>query len=401
MSDTNRNYILFDDNHRDHLLPFTFIRPVAEIRIGILTIREKWEKFTGQHFSWLTQDYLREKFPLQAGDDNIVVNGSITPNKALLGEINSIKKGEVLMSDSVFIAGWLDRSSIDNFDGLPPKGTLQKQTSSAFNHITKLWHLYRLNGDELLSDFELITSQRKTYPLSATNNLIKPENIFVEEGASVEYATINATPGPVYIGRNSLIMEGSLIRGPFALCEGAKLKMGSRIYGPTTIGPYSKAGGEITNSVMMAYSNKVHEGYMGNSVLGECCNIGAGSNTSNLKNNYALVKIWNYATGKFEDTDLQFCGLLMGDYSRCGINTMFNTATVVGISSNIYGSGFPGSFIPSFSWGGAPGFETYRLAKAIETIETGMSLHQVPFTQTDRNIIDRVFMLTGRYRKTI
>jgi UDP-N-acetylglucosamine diphosphorylase/glucosamine-1-phosphate N-acetyltransferase len=401
MSDSNRNYILFDDNHRDHLLPFTFIRPVAEIRIGILTIREKWEKYTGNKFTWLTQEYLRDKYPLQAGEDNILINGAVTPNASLLEEINALQKGEVLMSEYIFIAGYVDKQAVEEFDGLPPAESKQKQVHSSFNYISKLWHLYRMNGEELLADFELLTANRKSALLSKTNNLIRPENIFVEEGANVEYATINANPGPVYIGKNSLIMEGSLIRGPFALCEGARLKMGTRIYGPTTIGPFSKAGGEITNSVMMAYSNKVHEGYLGNSVLGEWCNIGAGSNTSNLKNNYTLTKVWNYATAKFEDTDLQFCGLLMGDYSRCGINTMFNTATVVGISSNIYGSGFPGSFIPSFSWGGAPGFETYRIAKAIETIEMGMALHELTLSDIDKQIIDRVFMLTGRFRKTV
>jgi UDP-N-acetylglucosamine diphosphorylase/glucosamine-1-phosphate N-acetyltransferase len=238
-------------------------------------------------------------------------------------------------------------------------------------------------------------------PLSPTNNLINPEAIFAEEGTSLEYVTINASTGPVYLGKNSKIMEGALIRGPFALCEGAWVKMGTRVYGPTTVGPYSKIGGEVTNSVIMGFSNKVHDGYMGNSVIGEWCNIGAGSNTSNLKNNYTLVQVWNYATGKAEETGLQFCGLIMGDYSRCGINTMFNTGTVVGISANMFGTGFPGSFIPSFSWGGANGFETYRLAKALETIETGMGLHQMPLNETDKRIIDCVFAITGRYRKSV
>jgi len=401
MSGNIRNFVLFDDNHRDHLLPFTFIRPVAEIRIGILTIREKWEKWTGQPVSYYTQDYLQEKYPLIPGIENILINGAVTPNPELIHEILSLKKGEVLLRGTLFIAGCLDHAALDDFDGLPPKGYDQKACMADFNHISKLWHIYRTNGIELVSDFKLITANRRSMPVSETNNLIMPENIFIEEGAEIGYATLNGTPGPIYIGKNTTIMEGATIRGPFALCEGAKIKMGARIYGPTTIGPYSKAGGEITNSVFMGYSNKVHEGYVGNSVLGEWCNIGAGSNTSNLKNNYTLVKLWNYATGKFEDTDLQFCGLFMGDYARCGISTMFNTGTVVGLSSNIYGSGFPGSFIPSFSWGGASGFETYRLGKAIETIEMGMALHDITLSDMDRKIIESVFMLTGRYRKTI
>jgi UDP-N-acetylglucosamine diphosphorylase/glucosamine-1-phosphate N-acetyltransferase len=401
MSGNNRSYILFDDYRRDQLLPFTFIRPVAEIRFGILTIREKWEKWTGQVFSYKTQDYLQEKFPLRSGDENMLINGSVVPNQMLIEEILALNCGELLMKDSLFIAGCLDRLSLDNFDGLPPEGCKQKQIKSDFLNISKPWHIFLMNGNELRTDFKLITANRQTIPVSSTNNLINPANIFVEEGAKLEYVTINASVGPVYIGKNTIIMEGALIRGPFALCEGSQVKMGARIYGDTTVGPYSKVGGEITNSVIFGSSNKVHDGYMGNSVIGEWCNIGAGSNTSNLKNNYTQVKIWNYAAGRAEETGLQFCGLFMGDYSRCGINTMFNTGTVVGISANLYGSSFPGSFIPSFSWGGAAGFETYRMAQALETIETGMTLRQLNFGEADKKIIDRVFTLTGRYRKSV
>jgi UDP-N-acetylglucosamine diphosphorylase/glucosamine-1-phosphate N-acetyltransferase len=400
MPGNNRSYILFDDYRRDDLLPFTFIRPIAEIRIGILTIREKWERWTSQLFSFKTQDYLQEKFPLRVADENIVIIGSVTPNRALVDEIMALNCGEVLMKGSMFIAGCFDRPALEGFNGLPAEGYLQKQVKADFLNITKPWQLFRMNGYELQADYDLITANRKTMLASSTNNLINPGNIFIEEGAKLEYATVNAAAGPVYIGKNAVIMEGALIRGPFALCEGAQVKMGSRIYGDTTVGPYAKVGGEITNSVIMAFSNKVHDGYMGNSVIGEWCNIGAGSNTSNLKNNYSKVKLWNYATGREEETGLQFCGLIMGDFSRCGINTMFNTGTLMGISSNIYGSGFPGSFIPSFSWGGAAGLETYRLLQAIETIQTGMTVRQLELSETDKKIIDRVFTLTGRYRKS-
>src|SRR4030042_2443373 len=338
MSGNNRNFILFDDNHRDHLLPFTFIRPVAEIRIGILTIREKWEKWMEHSFSYFTQDYLQEKYPLRVNTENIVINGSITPNKDLVSEILTLNCGEVLLKDNLFVAGCLDHKSMDDFGREVPQGYAQKQVKSEFLCVSKLWHIFRSNGDELMSDFQLITTGRTTRPVSSTNKVINPGQVFVEDGARLEYVTINASNGPVYIGRNAEIMEGATIRGPFALCEGAVVKMGTRIYGHNTIGPYSKVGGEITNSVIMAYSNKVHDGYLGNSVIGEWCNIGAGSNTSNLKNNYTLVKLWSYVTGRAEDTGLQFCGLLMGDYSRCGINTMFNTGTIVGVSANIYGS---------------------------------------------------------------
>lgn len=396
-----RNYLLFDGPSRDHLLPFTFIRPVSEIRIGILTIREKWEKWTGLSFSHLTQDYLQEKYPLITGEENILINGSVTPSASLIDEIMSLRCGEWLMRENLLIAGCLDRKALEDFVQQAPEGYTARPVQSDFRQITRLWHIFRLNGEELISDFECMTHSRASQAIGTSNNLIGDGPVFIEGGVTMEQVTLNTTNGPIYIGRDASVMEGSLIRGPFALCEGALIKMGSRIYGPTTVGPYSKVGGEVTNSVIMGFSNKVHDGYMGNSVIGEWCNIGAGSNTSNLKNNYNLVRLWDYAIGREIDTGLQFCGLFMGDYSRCGINTMFNTGTVVGVSANIYGSGYPGSFIPSFSWGGAAGFETYRLGKALETIETGLTLRQLEINETDRKIINRVFALTGRYRKSV
>jgi UDP-N-acetylglucosamine diphosphorylase/glucosamine-1-phosphate N-acetyltransferase len=401
MSDNNRNYILFDDLSRDRLLPFTFIRPVAEIRLGILTIREKWEMWLHATTSALTKDYLQEKYPLVEGALNVLINGAITPNADLVGEIEALKPGETLVKDSLLIAVCLDKSELGDFDYTVPAGFIQKQVSSGFLRINRPWHLFYYNGQELISDYELVTAGRITAPISSTNNLLRPDRIFAEEGAKLEYTTLNASTGPIYLGRNTEIMEGALIRGPFALCEGAIVKMGAKIYGPTTLGPFSKVGGEVTNSILFAYSNKVHEGYMGNSALGEWCNIGADSNTSNLKNNYTRVKVWDYVTGRAEDTGLQFCGLMMGDYSKCGINTMFNTGTVVGISSNIYGAGFPGNFIPSFSWGGAAGFETYRVDKSFETIEKAMMSRNLALSETDRRIIASVFKVTDRYRKSL
>jgi UDP-N-acetylglucosamine diphosphorylase/glucosamine-1-phosphate N-acetyltransferase len=401
MSDSNRNYILFDDLSRDRLLPFTFIRPVAEIRLGILTIREKWERWLHTAISSLTQDYLQEKYPLVQGDTNVLINGAITPNAVLAGEIENLKAGEALSKDSLLIAVCLDKSELSDFDFALPAGFADKQTSSSFLRITRPWNLFYYNGQELISDFELVTAGKVSSPISSTNNLIRPDRIFAEEGVKLEYTTLNASTGPIYLGRNSEIMEGALIRGPFALCEGAIVKMGAKIYGPTTLGPFSKVGGEVTNSILFSYSNKVHEGYMGNSAIGEWCNIGADSNTSNLKNNYTRVKLWDYVTGRAEDTGLQFCGLMMGDYSKCGINTMFNTGTVVGISSNIYGAGFPGNFIPSFSWGGASGFETYRADKSFETIEKAMMSRNLTLSEADRRIIASVFKFTDRYRKSI
>jgi UDP-N-acetylglucosamine diphosphorylase/glucosamine-1-phosphate N-acetyltransferase len=401
MSDNNRNYILFDDLSRDRLLPFTFIRPVAEIRVGILTIREKWEMWLHSAISSMTSDYLQEKYPLVQGDLNVLINGAITPNADLVGEIEALKPGEALVKDSFLIAVCLDKSELNDFDLTVPAGFDQKQASSAFVKIARPWHLFYYNGPELISDYELVIAGKTSDHISATNNVIRPDRVFVEEGVKMEYVTLNASTGPIYLGRNTEIMEGALIRGPFALCEGAIVKMGAKIYGPTTLGPFSKVGGEVTNSILFAYSNKVHEGYMGNSAIGEWCNIGADSNTSNLKNNYTRVKVWDYVTGRAEDTGLQFCGLMMGDYSKCGINTMFNTGTVVGISSNIYGAGFPGNFIPSFSWGGAAGFETYRVDKSFETIEKAMMSRNLTLSETDRKIIASVFKVTDRYRKSL
>jgi UDP-N-acetylglucosamine diphosphorylase/glucosamine-1-phosphate N-acetyltransferase len=299
------------------------------------------------------------------------------------------------------IAVCLDKTELADFDLTVPAGFVQKMASSTFLRINRSWHLFFYNGQELISDYELVTAGKISAPISSTNNLLQPDRIFAEDGVKLEYATLNASTGPIYLGRNTEIMEGALIRGPFALCEGAIVKMGAKIYGPTTLGPFSKVGGEVTNSILFAYSNKVHEGYMGNSALGEWCNIGADSNTSNLKNNYTRVKVWDYVTGRAEDTGLQFCGLMMGDYSKCGINTMFNTGTVVGISSNIYGAGFPGNFIPSFSWGGAAGFETYRVDKSFETIEKAMMSRNLTLSEADRRIIASVFKVTDRYRKSL
>lgn len=401
MPDNRRNYILFDDLSRDRLLPFTFIRPVAEIRLGILTIREKWEMWLHCTASFLTKDYLQEKYPLIQDDLNVLINGAVTPNADVAGEIESLMPGEALVKDALLIAVCLDKSELSDFDYTVPAGFTQKQATSAFLRITRPWHLFFHNGQELISDYELVTAGKNSAPISSTNNLIRPDRIFAEEGVKLEYVTLNAATGPIYLGRNAEIMEGALIRGPFALCEGAIVKMGAKIYGPTTLGPFSKVGGEVTNSVLFAYSNKVHEGYLGNSAIGEWCNIGADSNTSNLKNNYTRVKLWDYVTGRAEDTGLQFCGLMMGDYSKCGINTMFNTGTVVGISSNIYGAGFPGNFIPSFSWGGAAGFETYRVDKSFETIEKAMMSRNLTLNEIDRRIIASVFKATDRYRKSL
>ncbi|MEX0275795.1 MAG: GlmU family protein [Flavobacteriaceae bacterium] len=389
------NYILSDGNVRDHLLPFTFTRPVADIRMGILTIREKWERYIGSTTSSLTETYLNEKFPLVVEEDNIVINGAYLPNPGLVREVLALGRDEVLLYNGEPIA----YRTTDPMQKLSLDTCTTKDYEGTVLMVERTWDIFSRNQEALEADFELLTQNRTSAKISTTNRLIHPERIFLEEGAQVEYSILNATDGPIYIGKDAQVWEGSLIRGAFALCNNAVVKMGAKIYGASTVGPYGKVAGELSNSVIFGYSSKGHEGYLGNAVLGEWCNIGADSNNSNLKNNYAKVRLWNYATERFEQTGLQFCGLMMGDHSKSAINTMFNTGTVIGVNTNIYVPGFPRNFVPSFSWGGASGFSTYLPRKAFETAEVMMARRNVPFTEADAHILEHVFELTKKWRK--
>ncbi|GMN09212.1 GlmU family protein [Croceitalea sp. MTPC9] len=389
------NVILSDGNYRDALLPFTFTRPVAEIRIGILTIKEKWDTWLKTDCSYLTEDYLTKKFPLKAEKENLVVNAAYLPNEELVKAVKNLKSGEALVIEEEYVA-YVTQEPKAEFDS-----SAYKLTNFKNNTITvkNTWDIFSNNGEALQSDFNVITKGRKSAPISNTNHLIAAENIFLEEGAQVEYSILNASEGPIYLGKNSLVMEGNMIRGALALCDNAVIKMGAKMYGPTTIGPYGKVCGEVNNSVIFGYSSKGHDGYLGNSVLGEWCNIGADSNNSNLKNNYAKVRLWNYDTEKFDQTNLQFCGLMMGDHSKTAINTMFNTGTVIGVNVNVYTPGFPRNFIPSFSWGGASGFSTYMPKRAFEAAEVMMARRGVEFDETEADILNHVFEETKRWRK--
>jgi UDP-N-acetylglucosamine diphosphorylase/glucosamine-1-phosphate N-acetyltransferase len=389
------NFILFDGPRRNHLLPFTFTRPVAEIRVGIMTLRERWEAFLKVSTSSLTEDFLSIKFPISLEIINIFIDASVLPTVDLVKAVHSLKKGDRLMSNELIVAYSSDepKSSehLNEFNRI--------EFSGDFLQIKNTWDIFDKNADILQSDFDFITKGRTSQTISKTNHLIHPERIFLEEGAKVEYSILNATDGPIYLGKDSEIWEGSLIRGGLALCEYAIVKMGGKIYGATTIGPHSKVCGEISNSVIFGYSSKGHEGYLGNAVLGEWCNIGADSNNSNLKNNYAKVRLWDYATERFEQTGLQFCGLMMGDHSKTAINTMFNTGTVIGVNSNIYVPGFPRNFIPSFSWGGASGFTAYLPEKAFEAAKVMMARRGVEFDDVEANILTHVFEITKKWRK--
>jgi len=394
------NYILFDDKAWHELLPLTFTRPAAEIRVGILTIREKWEKYFNSSCSYLTQEYLSKKFPSKAEKENLLINGGLLPNADVIAAIEGLQLGQFLVKGEKILAAYLSENEI--------KIVQQKEISEEkkivfegeIDIVEKTYQIFGLNDKALRSDFELLTKGRKSQPISDTVNAIGKENIFLEEGACVEFATLNASKGPIYIGKDAEIMEGSLVRGPLAMCEHSVLNLGAKIYGATTLGPYCKCGGELNNVVMFGYSNKAHDGFLGNAVLGEWCNIGADTNNSNLKNNYSEVKLWNYTSKHFERTGLQFCGTIMGDHSKCGINTMLNTGTVIGVSANVFGPGFPRNFIPSFAMGGNHGFKEYRLRAAFEVADLVMKRRNKEFDDVQKEILTHIFETTTDFRKS-
>lgn len=387
------NFILFETEiDRGNLLPFTFTRPIAEIRCGILTIAEKWERFLGAKPSYKTQGYLQEKFKLVPADTNLMINGAVMPNAVIVNEIKALKVGECLKHGEVLIA-----ALVNGTDEASAQTIIESKTTG-LQKISFTYDIFSKNGEAIEADFELVTKGRISQTISTTNQVVKPERIFIEEGATVEFSILNASTGSIYIGKDSEIMEGCKVRGPFALCEHGGLKMDAKIYPATTVGPHCKVGGEVNNAVFFAYSNKGHDGFIGNSVIGEWCNIGADTNNSNLKNTYEEVKLWNYRTERFEKTGLTFCGLMMGDHSKCGINTMFNTGTVVGVAANIFGAGFPRNFVPSFAWGGAQGFETFIIKKAFVTAEAMCARRGIKFDDVEKNLLQAVYEESAKYR---
>ncbi|MCW5907013.1 MAG: GlmU family protein [Chitinophagales bacterium] len=397
------NVVLFDcHTSRENLLPFTFTRPVADIRVGILTIREKWEKLlTVKSFS-LTEDYLSGKFPFYTGSEPaLYINGAVLPDANLAAAIKGLGALQSLTASGKLIAFKSEKHHLnyENFEAIA-KGFTPVLYNGTVNSVTQIWDIFKMNGDALQADFKLITNGRTSQPLSKTNTVIgNASNIFLEEGAKAEACVINTISGPVYIGKDAELMEGCVVRGPLALCEHAALKMSAKVYGPTTLGPHCKAGGELNNVVFFGFSNKAHDGFLGNSVIGEWCNLGADTNNSNLKNNYGNVDVYSYRNGKAIDTGLQFCGLFMADHSKCGINTMFNTGTVVGVSSNIFGSDFPPKFIPSFSWGGAQWLRTFTFHKATEVAARMMERRELTLEEADIRILKTVFEREEKNRK--
>lgn len=393
------NYILFGDSTRNNLLPFTFLRPLADIRVGILTIRQKWEKYLGASTSTLTEPYLSQKYPLVKEDDNILLNASYFPNPDLVREIGMLQPNQALVQGEVIIALRLKAENLENMDLESPEGLLPLETAANAVKINNLWDIVTLNEKAIADDFTLITRGRKSQPLGEHVRVKNPANVFVEEGASIEMAFINASTGPVYIGKDAQVMDGAMLRGPVALCEGATIRMGAKVYEGSTIGPFSKVGGEMMQSVIMGYSNKAHDGFMGHSVIGEWCNLGADTNTSNLKNNYEPIRLWNYSVNSFVSTGMQFCGTFMGDHSKCGINTMFNAGTVIGVNAQIFGSGFMRNFIPSFTWGSVSGFSTVDISKAITVAQRVYARRHLQFSQQDEQILRYVFDQTLSFRR--
>ncbi|GLR19136.1 glucose-1-phosphate thymidylyltransferase [Portibacter lacus] len=395
------NLILFDDDSRDRMLPLVYTRPVCELRVGILTIREKWELLLDTKASYITQDYLSKKYPIQITDRNLVINGALLPTKKLVELFSQLETNQAVIYNDELLAANLDDVQFKLLEDDLPISELSgydisKDTSIQL--VDELWKIYTLNGSEIENDFSLITKDRTTQPISHSNTIIGTGRIFLEEGAIVEGAIMNSNNGSIYIGKDAEVMEGSMIRGGFALCANSKVKMGAKVYGPTTVGPWSKIGGEVNNSVILGYSNKGHDGYMGNSVIGEWCNIGADTQTSNLKNNYTDIKLWNYQEKRFIQTGEQFCGLIMADHAKSGISIMFNTGTVVGVASNIFGTGYPRNFIPSFAWGSIKGYETYKLDKAFDTMERVMKRRGMKLNELDKEIIETIYSDSAKYR---
>ena len=390
------NLIFFDDPEIvTNLRPFTFTRPVSDIRMGILTIREKWHKRLNiQESSNYTEVHLEAKFPLRIKGENLCINSCLLPDETFVNAVKALTVNQMLFKNGLWLAGIFTDQLKADFDECNMKMFEVIEYSGTVENFKNTWDIFSMCGKELVNDFELITKGRKSLGISSTNTVIgDPSLIFIEEGAKAEASVFNTMGGPIYLAADSEVMEGCMIRGPFALGEHSQLKMGAKIYGPSSFGPHCKVGGEVNNSVLFGYSSKAHDGFLGNSVLGEWCNLGADTNNSNLKNNYAEVKLWHYGKQSFVKTGLQFCGLIMGDHSKCGINTMFNTGTVVGVSANIFGDGFPRNYIPSFSWGGAAGFVPYKPTDAITTAKLVYQRRSMEFDEVEQDILKFLYSM--------
>lgn len=396
------NILLFDGGARDRLLPLTFTKPVSELRIGILRISEKWAHEFNTQISWLTEDYLSGKFPISIGDTNILIKGNLLPDKGLVQAFSELKDGQALIGNGNVLGIGMTADQLSDLSGnkdapMSIHGYDVVHYEHEYKSIEFPWDLFAMNGEEIENDFERLTAGKTSAAVEDSVQVIG-DRLFVEEGARIGHSILNTEEGPIYIGKNAEVMEGCLIRGPFTLGEKAVLKMGTKVYGATTVGPYCKVGGEVNNSIFTGFSNKAHDGFVGNSVIGEWCNMGADTNTSNLKNDYGSVKCWSYEGGELADSGRQFLGLVMGDHSKSSINTMFNTGTVVGVNANVFTGKFPPKFVPSFSWLADDGNTEYRLDKAISVATQVMKRRNVELDESDQTIFNTVFDLTKKYR---
>ncbi len=397
----------------ENLLPLSYTRPVPLFRVGITTIQEKWERLLPASYSYLTVEYLREKFPMDVSRSEITtfISGCILPDEELVAAIRSLRHRECLFDIEGIVAyrGTFDEFKVFGNEVCPDEDLCKVVRVYYGKRCRKIWFVYdifQLNGEEIKEDFKFLAKGESPSKPDKSVTIIGPEttpegfpSVYMEEGASAEGCVLNVKNGPIYIGKDAEVMEGSCLRGPMALCDNAKVRIGSKVYGSTTIGPFCKVGGEVDNAVMFGFSNKAHDGYLGNAVIGEWCNIGAGAVASNLKNDYSKVRIWNYHTQRFMRTDLQFCGLIMGDHSKAGINTMFNTATVVGVGVNLYGAGFPRTFIPSFSTGSPEGgFDNVSIDKFMETVGKVMARRGKILNDVDRRIFETIYRSAARFK---
>ena len=380
--------VFSDAQYWEDFLPLTFTRPVAEMRMGILTFSERWKKLLDiDEVFYITEDFLQYKFKKPEPKQSLFIVPNFFPSDEVLKQIKELQPGEALVYENEVLVANIN---MDNFS----LNQINKMTDihEKLFFIEKPTDIFSYNDKAIDFDFKLLTEGRISQELSSTNGFIgEKENLFIEEGATIEFSTLNCKTGKIYIGKNAEIMEGSNIRGSLALCEESKINLGTKLYGGTTIGPHSKVGGEVNNIVIFGYSNKGHDGFVGNSVIGEWCNLGADTNSSNLKNNYASVKLWNYRKKRFLDTGLQFCGLIMGDHSKTAINTQLNTGTVVGVAANIFKSGFPPNLVDSFSWGGMKGDEKFKLEKSYEVAEKAMERRKIAITEMDKDILKYIY----------
>lgn len=380
--------VFSDAQYWEDFLPLTFTRPVAEMRCGILTFSERWQKILETtEVSWFTEMYLQQKFREPEKKESLFLVTNFLPTETVIQQIKDLKQGEALVYEDELVAAKI------NMEGFS-LNQIEKMTDikEELVFFKKPTDLFTYNKEAIDFDFELLTKGKTSQELSSTNGFLgNKEDLFIEEGAEIEFSTINTKTGKIYIGKNAEVMEGCNLRGPIALCEGSKFNLGAKIYGATTIGPHSKVGGEVSNIIIFGYSNKGHDGFIGNSVIGEWCNLGADTNSSNLKNNYGNVKLWNYRTKDFQDTGLQFAGLIMGDHSKTAINTQLNTGTVIGVASNIFKEGFPPNLIENFSWGGFKDDERFKLDKAYEVAEKVMARRKLPLTDDDKAILKHIF----------